>query len=83
MVPAASERSRLIYLDHNATTPLAPQVIEVLMRHMGVFGNPTATDATWTIVNTTGISCDSSALLYCFQTARLATAISTDALTGP
>jgi cysteine desulfurase len=31
-----------IYLDHNATTPLAPEVIDVLVRHMGTFGNPSS-----------------------------------------
>jgi cysteine desulfurase len=31
-----------IYLDHNAATPLAPEVVEVLRRHMGAFGNPSS-----------------------------------------
>jgi cysteine desulfurase len=31
-----------IYLDHNATTPLAPEVIDLLVRHTGTFGNPSS-----------------------------------------
>jgi cysteine desulfurase len=34
--------SGLIYLDHNATTPLAPEVIEAMVAHMGTFGNPSS-----------------------------------------
>ena len=31
-----------IYLDHAASTPLAPEVINSLVRHMGEFGNPSS-----------------------------------------
>jgi cysteine desulfurase len=31
-----------VYLDHNATTPLAPEVSELLVRHLGTFGNPSS-----------------------------------------
>jgi cysteine desulfurase len=31
-----------VYLDHNATTPLAPEVIDLLVRHTGTFGNPSS-----------------------------------------
>ena len=31
-----------IYLDHAASTPLSPEVIETLVRHMGEFGNPSS-----------------------------------------
>ena len=34
-----------IYLDHNATTPLAPEVIDLLVRHLGTFGNPSSRHA--------------------------------------
>jgi cysteine desulfurase len=34
--------SALIYLDHNATTPLAPEVIEAMVAHMDTFGNPSS-----------------------------------------
>lgn len=34
--------SRLIYLDHNATTPLAPEVMEAMTHSMWVFGNPSS-----------------------------------------
>jgi cysteine desulfurase len=34
--------SDLIYLDHNATTPLAPEVIEAMVAHMRTFGNPSS-----------------------------------------
>ena len=33
---------RPIYLDHAASTPLAPEVIDALVRHMGEFGNPSS-----------------------------------------
>jgi cysteine desulfurase len=33
---------RRIYLDHNATTPLAPEVSDLLVRHLGQFGNPSS-----------------------------------------
>ena len=35
-----SERS--IYLDHNATTPLHPEVVKALTETMAVFGNPSS-----------------------------------------
>ena len=31
-----------IYLDHNATTPLDPEVAEAMVRHLGTFGNPSS-----------------------------------------
>jgi cysteine desulfurase len=31
-----------IYLDHNATTPMAPEVIDVLVSNMATFGNPSS-----------------------------------------
>jgi cysteine desulfurase len=31
-----------IYLDHNATTPMAPGVLEAIVRHAGAFGNPSS-----------------------------------------
>ena len=32
-----------IYLDHNATTPLAPEVLEAMLPHLrGDFGNPSS-----------------------------------------
>jgi cysteine desulfurase len=40
-----SRQRSTIYLDHNATTPLAPKVIDVLVQHMGNFGNPSSRHA--------------------------------------
>jgi len=34
-----------IYLDHNATTPLHPEVQETMGRHLGLFGNPSSMHA--------------------------------------
>src|SRR5262245_26678784 len=31
-----------IYLDHNATTPLAPEVADEIVRHLATFGNPSS-----------------------------------------
>ncbi len=37
------EASRVIYLDHNATTPLAPEVAEAMAPYLGAeFGNPSS-----------------------------------------
>jgi cysteine desulfurase len=40
-----SRHRSAIYLDHNATTPLAPEVIDVLVQHMDTFGNPSSRHA--------------------------------------
>ncbi|MHB1519043.1 MAG: cysteine desulfurase family protein [Acidimicrobiales bacterium] len=41
-----SEGSPLIYLDHNATTPLAPEVAEAMAPYLGAeFGNPSSDHA--------------------------------------
>jgi cysteine desulfurase len=40
--PAGETPAPGVYLDHNATTPLAPEVIDVLVRHVGTFGNPSS-----------------------------------------
>jgi cysteine desulfurase len=40
-----SRQQPAIYLDHNATTPLAPEVIDVMVQHMGMFGNPSSRHA--------------------------------------
>ncbi|MHB1511073.1 MAG: aminotransferase class V-fold PLP-dependent enzyme, partial [Acidimicrobiales bacterium] len=41
-----SEGSPVIYLDHNATTPLAPEVAEALAPYLGTeFGNPSSDHA--------------------------------------
>jgi cysteine desulfurase len=37
-----SRQRPAIYLDHNATTPLAPEVRALLVRHLGTFGNPSS-----------------------------------------
>lgn len=34
--------SRRIYLDHSATTPLAPEVMDRIMQHLQTFGNPSS-----------------------------------------
>lgn len=34
--------TRSIYLDHNATTPLAPEVADAIVRHLAAFGNPSS-----------------------------------------
>lgn len=42
MSPAAAARDR-VYLDHNATTPLDPRVLEAMLPHLGEgFGNPSS-----------------------------------------
>ncbi|KAA3613878.1 MAG: aminotransferase class V-fold PLP-dependent enzyme [Calditrichaeota bacterium] len=39
--PAASN-GRIIYLDNNATTPMAPEVIDELQKIMALYGNPSS-----------------------------------------
>jgi cysteine desulfurase len=34
--------NRPIYLDHNATTPLDPQVRQAILEHLDIFGNPSS-----------------------------------------
>src|SRR5262249_50177917 len=34
--------NRLVYLDYNATTPLAPEVKDKILRHLDDFGNPSS-----------------------------------------
>src|SRR5262245_21195012 len=34
--------NRLVYLDHNATTPLAPEAKDAILRHLDDFGNPSS-----------------------------------------
>jgi cysteine desulfurase len=40
-----SRQRAAINLDHNATTPLAPEVIDVMVQHLGTFGNPSSRHA--------------------------------------
>jgi cysteine desulfurase NifS len=41
-VPAAAPRARRIYLDHNATTPVAPEVREAMLEAVQLHGNPSS-----------------------------------------
>jgi cysteine desulfurase len=38
----STHNSEFVYLDHNATTPLNPQVQEVVIQHLSHFGNPSS-----------------------------------------
>src|SRR5262249_45902768 len=40
--PVMSHPRPPIYLDHNATTPLAPEVRNRIVQHAGAFGNPSS-----------------------------------------
>jgi cysteine desulfurase NifS len=41
-VPAAASNMQRIYLDHNATTPVAPEVRETMLAAVELFGNPSS-----------------------------------------
>lgn len=39
---ALAQHAGMVYLDHNATTPLAPEVMDTMYQHMTTFGNPSS-----------------------------------------